>query len=241
MNFSRRPLIGVRYLPASDPACPGQLHGNATAYTTKGCRCPEAREDWRLYNKRRREGRQPGAHIDATGTARRLQILAWHGYGWASIAPRLGASRRRVAELAIRRHPRVHRNTAAAVADLYDTLTRLPAPTGQAAAYARTVAKRNGWPPPAAWDDDSLDDPDARPCVAPELNEPLIDEVAVRLAVRGDSAVIARLTDAEREHAALRMLATGAGYTRVAAHLDLPERHARKLHAAFAARRDTAA
>ena len=36
-------------------------------------------------------------------------------------------------------------------------------PTGPGAERARSTAKRKGWAPPMAWDDDTIDDPQAKP------------------------------------------------------------------------------
>jgi hypothetical protein len=58
--------------------------------------------------------------------------------------------------------------TARAAATLYDELWDVPPATDshrtrQSASRARNHAAARGWPPPAAWDDDTIDDPAAGP------------------------------------------------------------------------------
>jgi hypothetical protein len=62
----------------------------------------------------------------------------------------------------------VRAGTARAVCALYDELWDQPPPEGThrdkiAASRARNRAAAHGWPPPLAWDDDTIDDPDVVP------------------------------------------------------------------------------
>jgi hypothetical protein len=57
----------------------------------------------------------------------------------------------------------VYRKTHEAVAAAYDALSmKLPPDTG-ISRQVRAHAERRGWAPPLAWDDDTIDDPDAVP------------------------------------------------------------------------------
>lgn len=65
---------------------------------------------------------------------------------------------------------------ARAVADVYRERSERPAPDSVTARKTRRWAYRNGWPPPAAWDEARMDDPSGR-----------VDQAAAG-AMRGDEA-----------------------------------------------------
>lgn len=107
-----------------------------------------------------------GIPIDATGTRRRLQALVAIGWPKATLATRLGRTPSNFHTLLTK--PRVTARTARTTRALYDALWNIqPDQHGhasrQAATRARNHARRNGWPPPMAWDDDSIDNPDGAP------------------------------------------------------------------------------
>ncbi len=179
--------MSQRPKPPPADTCTAQQHGTATAFDWWGCRCPEGREAYRLYRKRQRENRQPPAHVPGVGTARRLQALAALGYPWVALAPRLHVSPTRVRQLADVVDGVVHRDTAAKVSAVFTELAATPGPSK----YARTVAARNGWVPPLAWDD--IDDPAAEPCLGGEGAD-LVDEVVVERVLNGEHVA---LNDAE--------------------------------------------
>lgn len=106
---------------------------------------------------------------DLTGTRRRLRALAAIGWSQAAIAAHLGVAPRTILRLRSASHPisAAHRELVRA---LYGQLQHVT-PAGPDARQARRWAARAGWPPPAAWDDDTMDDPD-----------PLIDRAARRAA-----------------------------------------------------------
>lgn len=109
--------------------------------------------------------------IDGTGTRRRLQALHATGWTWAEIGRELGCTGQNVrciVEQVEARNGHVTAATARTVRDLYDRAWQGP-PT-PANGYqvgeqnrARRRATARGWPPPLAWDDDSIDDPAATP------------------------------------------------------------------------------
>ena len=109
-----------------------------------------------------------GARIDATGTRRRLQALAALGWSVARLAATANVDRQVLGNAATGRRALTTAGTARAVTRLYEQLwdTPPPATTGYEQASitsTRNRAARNGWAPPAAWDDDTIDDPDAHP------------------------------------------------------------------------------
>lgn len=110
----------------------------------------------------------PSAPVDAAGTRRRMQALAAAGWSAQRLAAHLGVDRAYVGRIIRGDNPRVTAATARTVRGLYDELWNRPPPEGTrwekvAAARARNHARRQGWPLPAAWSDDEIDDPAARP------------------------------------------------------------------------------
>lgn len=111
--------------------------------------------------------------IDATGTRRRLQALVATGWSISKLADRLGWTPANLARLI--KSERTIVATARAVRALYDELWNHAPPEDThrdriAASRARNYARANGWVPPLAWDDDRIDDPDARPDLGAETS-----------------------------------------------------------------------
>jgi hypothetical protein len=140
-------------------------------YGGPGCRAPSKRvrpetEAAILAVRPRREDLAPSALVDATGTRRRLQALAAAGWPLARLAARLGWERGNLG--AVMRQRKVTAVTAARVRELYDELWDQPCPAADARereGIRRAVAhaRRVGWAPPMAWDDEAMDDPRGRP------------------------------------------------------------------------------
>lgn len=96
--------------------------------------------------------------VDSTGSRRRVQALAWMGWPCAEVARRIGSSRPSLATLILPSR-RISFAMAAKVAAVYDELSGTRGPSNISAAKAREL----GFAPPAAWDDETIDDPGARP------------------------------------------------------------------------------
>lgn len=108
--------------------------------------------------------------VDPTGTRRRVQALACLGWSVDRLATRSGVDRQAI-DRALRAE-RVSVATARAISAVYDELWNVPAPESDhreriAASRSRNRAQRLGWSPPLAWDDHTINDPDA----APDLGE----------------------------------------------------------------------
>lgn len=103
--------------------------------------------------------RTDSVRSDAVGVERRLRALVAIGWTQSYLGDQLGYDPSWVAKLANNPRRRVNRDTYQAVADLYDRLSMTPGPSQE----ARDRAKARGWAPPLAWDDDSIDRPDAAP------------------------------------------------------------------------------
>lgn len=107
-----------------------------------------------------------GGVLDATGTLRRLHALHARGWSRRALAGQLGVEPNTLSH--IERTGTSSGRLARAVRALYEELWDQAPPSGtpsQRAAVTRTLrwAAERRLPPPAAWDDDRIDDPAARP------------------------------------------------------------------------------
>ena len=99
-----------------------------------------------------------GQYVDATGSIRRARALHAIGHTALAIAEAAGTSRTRILPL-LDGHPRLRRSLAVRIEAAYAKLANQPGDN----ARARNRSAREGWAPPGAWDDDSIDDPAAHP------------------------------------------------------------------------------
>lgn len=105
------------------------------------------------------------AFVTSVGSVRRLHALVRRGWPQSELAARLGMTPGNFTTLL--RRPRITAASARAVRDLYDRLQNQNPTEFGVSAYGRARATadaiRAGWPLPAMWDDEALDDPDAFP------------------------------------------------------------------------------
>jgi hypothetical protein len=154
-------VITALSLDAPLPACPSTgRHGTSRAYRHDGCRCPTARraatKAAKIYMIER--GRNGGPlKVDSTGTRRRIEALMAIGWPGDELARRLGVTRG--ALYRTRRRTTSLRGTQRRVADLYEALADVRGPSRRTEGRSRAL----GYEPPIAWDDDTIDDPAARP------------------------------------------------------------------------------
>lgn len=101
--------------------------------------------------------------VDPTGTRRRVHALAAMGWPLAHLGLRLGINRSNLGRTL--RAPRVRITTDRAIRALYNQLWNLnPLEHGVSLHSYNTTrrwARDNGWAPVGAWDDDTIDNPDA--------------------------------------------------------------------------------
>jgi hypothetical protein len=154
----------------------------------------------------------PGANVDATGTRRRLQALVTLGYPVSALGRRLGKTSSNM--FITLESPQVLEATRRRVAALYDELWNTPpAAVTRHERTSATRAKRHaaarGWLPPLAWDDDTIDDPEATPegmsAVRPlSIHEQVLElleigcsvtELPSRVGARNLNAVIGAIRD----------------------------------------------
>jgi len=165
-------------LPAIDPACPStSRHGDCDAYRHHRCRCPEARRgNMRVQKQYRMRRAQAPLRVEGTGVARRIEALLALGWPREEIARRLGVRLSRIASMRASRGMMVFASTARRVSEVYDQLADRPGPNRITAGKARGA----GYALPIAWDDDTIDNPAAKPYAELKVTE-------------ADPAVVARL------------------------------------------------
>lgn len=179
------------------------------------------------------------AFRDSTGTVRRLRALVATGHSQTVLAQHLGVDRGNLSGLIHGKRPRVSAKTYAATCELFSELWAHPV-QGSAGERSRTLAKAHGWVGPLAWDD--IDDPAEVANVrgpkkkrikepvdpdnpevlnAPRVKEPVIDEIAVELAIKGERV---KLTSDERCEAVTRLHRERWSDKRIAAALHVTDR-----------------
>jgi hypothetical protein len=164
--------------------------------------CRTAHADYRRGLRARRYiARQDRLYIDSTGTVRRIRALQAIGWSLSDIDEALGHRAGTNYAHNLTRQERVHLTTAQRVAAVYDKLSMRLGPSDR----CRSAARRRGWLPPLVWDDDTIDDPDARPHGGRDRSyKHDIDPITVERVLAGDRlpmthaesrAVVARARD----------------------------------------------
>lgn len=95
--------------------------------------------------------------VRAVGSRRRVQALAWMGWPCWMVEDRVGCARRTLTRELSR--GRISTRLAHRIADVYEELSGQRGPSRVAAGKARGLR----FAPPAAWDEETIDDPHARP------------------------------------------------------------------------------
>lgn len=190
-------------------------HGTENRYNT-GCRCQPCRSAHAAGARQRRRmkayGQWTPRSVPNTGARRRVEALACLGWSMRSLSRMLGWHADRL-QVLLSSYDGVSPANHARICALYDRLWDKPAPQrtkGEriSARRAIAIAQRLGYKPPLAWDDDTIDDPAARPALANSHGRTFVDRVAVEEAKFGRPV---RLTPDERRIAVAEL--TAAGYT----------------------------
>lgn len=108
----------------------------------------------------------PGARIDPTGAMRRVRALTAIGWGLNRIAAESGVNEQTLRDVLYGRPilERTARRVQAVYQRLWDQRPDTSTPhLASGVTRTRRWAARNGWAPPLAWDDDTIDDPAATP------------------------------------------------------------------------------
>lgn len=193
-------------LPDDDPRH-GKLAG-AVAHRKAGEKLcdPCALADYR-YSKLRRLDHTQGRPrmLPAIGFQRRVRALQAMGYQLESIAAHLGITRG-LLSVRLYRSEWISRTNHLKMTKVYDRLCMVTPekPSRRTLLYAA----REGWLPPLAWDDDTIDDPNFTPGrTRPMLISKDIDPIVIERILAGDTYL--HTTVAEKHEAMRRWKAMG--------------------------------
>lgn len=159
---------------------------------------------------------RPRDRLPATGAVRRVRALLALGHSHATITAAMGGGHQS-GEVIRARSRWVFRDVHLAVLRAYDALSMTPGTSG----ITRTRAAAAGYHPPLAWDDDTIDDPAARPAPRPAEHVPVVDELAIARVIAGTRT---RLTALERVEAVRALAARGVPDPEIAARLGVTDR-----------------
>ena len=139
------------------------------------------------------DGIPADSRVNNAGTRRRIEALARNGWSLRHLGDRLGVTPQSV--YGYRTRSGLTAANARAIRDLYDELWDQRGPNER----VRRHAERLGWASPLAWDDDTIDDPNATPDLGADTPRPsggngtpvdvLVENIEWLL--RHDSALIA--------------------------------------------------
>lgn len=149
-----------------------------------GCRCSdECRARRAQYEKERRYYTERGQPltVPAVGFKRRVRALMALGWTHRQIATELGIATGNLSNR-MTYAKAVHRGTHDRMCAVYDRLSMTLPPDEMVNRRTRTIARRNGWLPPLAFDDERIDDAAYRPSrsatAPPRTRRNLLAEVA---------------------------------------------------------------
>lgn len=157
------------------------------------------------------------ACVSSVGTCRRLQALSWAGWSPSWVAGKLNISREAVCSYQARPHVTV--KTALAVKELFDAFAMNPGPSTRSA----TQAHRKGWVSALAWDEDNIDDPNARPCVDAPAGK-AIDQLDPVLIQRSATGAVIDCSAPERDQLILEMAQQHTSAQQIATQLGISSR-----------------
>ena len=129
---------------------------SSTCYNRGGCRCQPCRR--KKSRDRAGDGKLrnyiAGRDIlhPAAPSRRRLQALAYAGYGAREIQALTGMHDRHLSGIRDGEYQQVRSSTAARITDFYHNNILTPS-SDPRAAFVRTIAQRNGWKSFAEWED----------------------------------------------------------------------------------------
>lgn len=138
--------------------CTGDRHGTPNAYRNHRCRCTDAAQALTRHKKLLAAGLVAPGLVNSVGVVRRRQALGVIGYSLADLAPYFGVTASALNCQAVQGRT-VYRTTHEQWCRVYDLLSMTPGSND----LARVWARKRGWAPPLAWDDDTIDDPNATP------------------------------------------------------------------------------
>lgn len=213
-------------------------HGTTRGFH-QGCRAACCNAARARYEKQGRvlRGRGAGRAVDAVGAQRRIRALMRVGWTSTDIAHAAGWPERNYVLRILNGQKgkptkQVSRATDNAIRKVYDLLSMRTPPPSPARARTRALAERRGYPSPLAWDDDVIDDPNARPVGMHDdhRSKRTMDESAIQRRIDGDRT--AKTRGAENCEVVRRLLAEGWSLNAISRHTGLkPERYMAEIRA----------
>lgn len=166
---------------------------------------------------------RPHSVLTHTGLVRRIQALHHLGYGCVAIAAEANCSHESLQE-AIRGREYTSMRLRVAVAEAFDRLWATPCQASRrVTSRAKNRALNNNWAPALAWDEGTIDDPNAQPAglrsVTVVPDELLVDDAAILRRMAGDRTV--RLSAAEQAEVVHRLLDRDWSYKAIEDHTGL--------------------
>jgi hypothetical protein len=138
-------------------------HGTRHGYRDDRCKCDACKKaialEHNVYKMRRAANGGDPLTVNKVGAVRRLQALMALGWPRRELARRAGYQGDAFALILNGKRQRLTLDTHRRIVALYDELSMTLGPSNP----SRLIAERRGWPKPLAWDDDTIDDPKARP------------------------------------------------------------------------------
>lgn len=125
------------------------------------CRAAHAKYRRELWRRRYLAG-TPKMYVENVGLRRRVRALCRMGWRFEDIAREAGYTGNYPAgwlNNLLRTNGKVHIKTHAKISGAYDRLCMKKGPSD----HSRKIAVKRRWPPPLAWDDEDIDDPQAKP------------------------------------------------------------------------------
>ncbi|PWJ23301.1 Homeodomain-like domain-containing protein [Branchiibius hedensis] len=165
--------------------------------------------------------------VPAVGARRRIEALQAIGHSSTTIAEAMAGGATADVVRNIKGHPGawISRTNHERALRAYERLWDTPGTSRQTLGAAR----RLGFAPPLAWDDDTIDDPGGQPWSGEETHD-LVDEVAVLRAVAGDRV---GLTVTERAEAVRRLAATGLSDNEIGVRIRVTSRTVQRIRKEF--------
>lgn len=121
--------------------------------------------------------------VNGAGSRRRLRSLVAAGWTQRDLAVRCGWTAEHLGQFIHDDHMRLAAASARRIAEVFADLQL--APNEAPSAYALSVARDKGWVPPMAWDEDTIDDPEACPAelAGDDGQAHIVDEILVERCV----------------------------------------------------------
>lgn len=159
---------------------------------------------------------EDGALVNGAGSRRRLRSLVAAGWTQRDLAARCGWTAEHLGSFIHNDQSGIEAASARRIAEVFEELQLETPPDSGPATKARRLAQRKGWAPPLAWDEDSIDVPDACPAdlAGGEDHGHVVDEILVERCLMAWRANLPAPTVPPEDKTAVAKALLRAGATR---------------------------